>query len=339
MAIVDLIVDLGSSYTTIYKKGEGIVLHEPTLLLISGKSIENGKIIEFGQKARDLVGKLPKGSQLLYPIQEGAIAYKKATSLMLTHFISKCVRRADYFFKPKVRVFLNIPCGSLLEERHLIEDLLNSIGIQEVYLIESPIFASFGTNTPITHNNPLFIADIGGGTTDVALITPDGIEIGYSFGIGGMAMDRGIVDGLQATMNTQLGIVTAEELKKEIGSLFPNEKAEFSVFGKNTITSNPRPIVVTSKNIYPMLEYFYSKIVTVISNVLKELSVDTLDYIFENGIVLTGGGAKLPGLKEYMKKELKIPVKVCFQPEFATANGGARLLDMPEDLNRILKIT
>lgn len=338
MATVDLVIDMGSSYTTIFKSGEGIVLHEPTIVLVNGDIAETSKLIAFGNQAKNMIGKLPDGYQLLFPVQEGAITYKKATMAMLTHFLKLVVDRSEYFFKPSVRAFLNVPCGCQTEERILIEQVFNNVGVKEVYLLEAPQFAFYGSGIPLDYKNISFAVDIGGGLTDIAVIGEEGIVYGNSYGIGGIAVDRGIIEGLESSLNLHVGMMTAEALKIDIGSLYENESNDITVYGKNYLTGMPKSAVVSSKYVRPMIEYYYGKIADIILDILKTMNDDILENVFKNGIILTGGGAKMQGLEYFFKKKIGTTIIIPEKPEFCTIRGGSILLNNPLKFNKLLKI-
>ncbi len=338
MATVDLVIDLGSAYTTIFKVGEGIVLHEPTIVLIKGKNIATSKIVDYGKEARLMVGKMPEDYQLLYPVQEGSIVYKRATRFMLQNFVKRVVDRRDYFFKPKIRAFLNVPCGFSLEERRLTQEIFEDAGIAETYMLEAPLFASYGCGARISEHDSNFVVDIGGGVTDIALMSSNGIEVGYSFGVGGLSMDRGIIEGLESSLNLKIGMLTAENVKCDIGSLYPQEDSETTCFGKSYTTDMPKSIVVATRHIRPILEYYYGKIADMVVDVLKELTEENLEEIYKKGIVFTGGGSKIPGLTEFMKERLEAPIILAERAEYACIRGGANLLNSPEKINQLLRI-
>lgn len=336
MATVNLVIDIGSSSTTIYKEGEGIVLHEPTVVLVRGDE-HSYRIVSFGNDAFKELPKYADG-KLLSPVQEGAVTYKKATLAMLESFLSKVVVRSDYFFKPKVRAFINVPCGSREEERALFKSVLYAAGVDETYMLDAPIFAAFGTGVRIADKPRLFV-DIGGGITDVALITEDGIEKGASYGVGVMAIDGGIVESLESSLGVKIGHMAAEELKKEIGSLYENENLSKTVIGKNVVSGTTKNVVVTTKHVRTMIDYYYDKIASVVRSFMKELPDETLIAVAEDGVIVTGGGAAMKGLDEYLMKKLKSVVIVPERPEFCTVKGGANLLSDPKTINHLLKLT
>lgn len=336
MAKVNLVIDIGSSFTTIYKEGEGIVLHEPTVVLVRGDE-HSYRMVSFGLDAYRDLPKVTDG-KILSPVQEGAITYKKATLSMLESFISKVVIRSYYFFKPKVRAFINIPCGSSEGERALFKSVLYAAGVDETYMLDAPQFASFGTGVRIGEKPRLFV-DIGGGITDVALINSDGIQKGASYGVGVMAIDGGIVEGLESSLGVKIGHMAAEELKKEIGSLFENENLSKTVIGKNVVSGTTKNVNVTTKHVRTMIDYYYDKIASVIKSFMKELPDETLIAVAEEGIIVTGGGAAMKGLDEYLMKKLKAIVMIPEKPEFCTIKGGANLLADPKTINHLLKIS
>ncbi|MBR1971633.1 MAG: rod shape-determining protein [Clostridia bacterium] len=334
MATVNLVIDIGSSLTTIYKEGEGIVLHEPSVVIITGDE-KSYKMTDFGLDAYNQIAVLQPGHKVLYPIQEGAITYKKATLKMMEYFLGKIIVRSDYFFKPKVRAFLNVPCGSGVEERKLFEEVLYAAGVDETFMLDAPIFAAYGAGIPIT-KRPELVVDIGGGIVDIALINNGGIIKGCSYGLGGIAVDNGIIEGLENSLALQVGLITSESLKKEIGSLYENENASVSVFGKNTVSGNPKSSLVTTKHVRTMIEYYYGKIADLIKAFMKDLPNDVFSQLAENGIIITGGGACMRGIETFMQNKLKTNVIVPTSCEYSSVLGGARLLANPKKLNELL---
>lgn len=336
MANVNLIMDIGSSNVTIYKEGEGIVLREPTMVLVEGNE-DKYRIVDYGINAYNRISQLPGGYRLIYPVVQGSIKYKKVARALIEHFIKKVVVRTDYFLKPRIRVFINIPCGSGKEERELFEDLLYSSMVDESYQLEAPIFATYGSDMVVTES-PTMVVDIGGGITDVALVSSNGIEKGASYGLGGIDVDLGIIESLESSLSLSVGQITAENLKIEIGSLYENENASITVYGKNTLTGNPKSSLVTTKHLRSMLEYYYGRIGDVVLNFLKELPDQTIASVYEKGILFTGGGSQLRGLEQFLKKYTKAPIIIMERSGYASIYGGAKLLSQPKQFNRLLKI-
>ncbi len=333
MAKIDLIIDIGSSYINIYKGDEGLVLREPSMVVLS-----NGKnIVAYGSEAKKMVlSIMPENCSVVCPIQEGSIRYLKLAVSMLDHFISMVVRRKEFFFKPKVRIFANIPCGSSEEEKKIFEDVLYCCGAKEVYLIESPVMALYGVsgNTPRSK----YIIDIGGGITDIAYIEEGKMLFGKSYGIGGLNMDQGIIGCVENAYSLQINLSRAELLKCEIGTLFPNENGSMNIDGKNPLSLIPKYMVIETEGIRGSLAFFYGKIADIVLESFKNFSSEAISKIKSEGIYVVGGGAGIHGLKEFLEGKLEIPVYIPEKPALCGVHGGGRLLLDPEEFNKILNI-
>lgn len=332
MAKIDLIVDIGSSNINIYKLGEGLVLREPSLVILQN----NKNVVAYGAKARDMLGTMPQNCQAICPIVEGSIKYPKMTVGMLDDFISRGIRRKEYFVKPKLRIYANIPCGSSREEKKIFEEILFCCGAKEVYLVESPLMALYGACQIVPTKK--YIADIGGGITDIAYVDKNKIVFGKSYGIGGFNIDQGICDCVETAYGLQVGISTAESIKLEIGTLFANEHSEVRVKGKNTLSQNPRMEDIKTDGVRGALEFFYGKIADIIMESFKSLTVEVQSQIKEEGIFVVGGGACMFGLREFLEKRLEIEVFIPEKPALCAVMGGGRLLQEEETLEEILNL-
>lgn len=334
MAKIDLIIDIGSSYINIYKDGEGLILREPSMVVISkGKNI-----VAYGSEAKKLVlsTALPENCGVVCPIQEGSIRYLKMAVSMLDHFIARVVKRKEHFIKPKVRIFANIPCGSSADEKKIFEDVLYACGAKEVYLVESPIMALYGAY----HKTPKskYIVDIGGGITDVAYVQDGVMQFGKSYGIGGLNMDQGIIDCVENAYGVQISISRSEIVKLEIGTLFTNENTAISVDGKNPLSLMPKFVEIETDGIRGALTFFYGKIADIVLESFKSFSDETIAKIRQEGILVCGGGADIHGLKEFLEEKLKMPVQIPEKSALCAVLGGGRLLGDAETFNAILNI-
>ncbi len=334
MAKIDLIIDIGSSYITIYKDGEGIVLREPSIALVSG-----GKnIIALGNEAKKMVlsAHLPDNCGVVCPIQEGSIRYLKIAVSMLDHFISQVVRKKEYFIRPRVRIFANIPCGSSNEEKKLFEDVLYACGAKEVYLVESPVMALYGGLYKVPKSK--YVIDIGGGITDVAYVEDGKILFGKSYGIAGLNIDQGIIGCVENAYGVQINLSKAEVLKLEIGTLFTNESGVINVDGKNPLSLIPKYVDVDTDGIRGALNFFYGKVAEIVLESFKNFSDEVIAKIREEGILVCGGSASIHGLKEFLEDKLKMPVIIPEKPALCAVLGGGRLLEDPQTFNAILNI-
>lgn len=332
MAKIDLIIDIGSSYINIYKEGEGLVLREPSLVVAVGN-----KNVAFGNEARKMVKNiLPENCSVISPIQEGSIRYLKKAVEMLDHFISRVVKRKEYFFAPKVRIFGNIPCGAGGEEKKVFEDVLYACGAKEVYLIEAPIMALYGVSGKTPRSK--YIVDIGGGITDIAYIEEGKMLFGKSYGIGGVNMDQGIIGCVENAYSLQIGLSRAEMLKLEIGTLFQNENGVMNIDGKNPLSLMPKYMDIETEGIRGSLLFFYGKIADIILESFKNFSGEIATKIKDEGIYVVGGGAEIHGLKEFLESKLSVPVFIPEKPALSAVIGGSRLLSDKEEFDKILNI-
>ncbi len=332
MAKIDLIVDIGSSYINIYKYGEGVVLSEPSLAILSN----SGEVLALGNRAKTMQKEIPPKCIVRCPIQEGAIKSYKLATAMLREYIWRVVNIKDFFFKPKIRVFVNIPCGSSKGEKRTIEKMFYECDVNEVFLVEAPIMASYGA-TPIVPISK-YVIDIGGGITNIGFIENGELLFGKSYGIGGANMDAGIVERVKNVYELEIGLTTAELLKLEIGSLYKNENNFQKVLGRHELSLNDREVEIETERIRSVLEFFYVKIAEIVLESLKLFSDGLLERIREEGILVVGGASKIHGLKEFFEERLGIPVNIPESPSLACVYGGAKLLNDVQEFHKILNI-
>ncbi|NLK17209.1 MAG: rod shape-determining protein [Clostridiales bacterium] len=313
-------MDLGTSCTSVYKQGFGLVLREPTIAAAS----KSGGEWYYGQDAKRLIGKTTESLSIIFSVCEGTVVDVEAASKLIRHFLSKVIKKS--FFKQSVTLLLTVPCGLLPEERAYLEEAAFRAGIREVYLIEAPIASALGAGEHIDKDAPLFVADIGGGVTDIAAVSLEGIISGCSLNVGGGNIDTGIIDYLKEEHGLKVGLLSAEKIKVQIASLYPNDNTSMMINGRSVETGSPESMLLSSKNINPILEYFYGKILDAMEAVLNSLPPEVCAEVSERGAYLCGGASSVLGFDKFAYKRLQIPVKICDEPSYTTILGAGRIL-------------
>ncbi|MCL6476594.1 MAG: rod shape-determining protein [Firmicutes bacterium] len=318
----ELGIDLGTANIVVYLRGKGIVLREPSVVAISTK---NKKVLAIGEEARLMLGRTPGHIVAIRPMSDGVIADYTTTEKMLEHLIAKvCGRRR--FLKP--RVLVCVPSGVTNVERRAVIQAAREAGAGEAYTIEEPMAAAIGAGLPISMPGGNMVVDIGGGTTDVAVISLEGIVISRSVRVGGNKMDEVIMRYIRSQYNLMIGDRTAEEIKIKVGSAYPLEKElEMEVRGRDLIAGLPKTIRVTSEEIREALQEPVNAIVERVRSVLEETPPELAADIIERGITLTGGGALLRGIDKLLESVTNIRVQVADDPLSCVAIGTGRALE------------
>lgn len=318
----ELGIDLGTANIVVYLRGKGIVLREPSVVAISTK---NKKVLAIGEEARLMLGRTPGHIVAIRPMSDGVIADYTTTEKMLEHLIAKvCGRRR--FLKP--RVLVCVPSGVTNVERRAVIQAAREAGAGEAYTIEEPMAAAIGAGLPISMPGGNMVVDIGGGTTDVAVISLEGIVISRSVRVGGNKMDEVIMRYIRSQYNLMIGDRTAEEIKIKVGSAYPLEKElEMEVRGRDLIAGLPKTIRVTSEEIRDALQEPVNAIVERVRSVLEETPPELAADIIERGITLTGGGALLRGIDKLLESVTNIRVQVADDPLSCVAIGTGRALE------------
>jgi rod shape-determining protein MreB len=326
----DLAIDLGTANTLVYVKGKGIVLNEPSVVAIQR---DTGKVLKVGKNAKIMVGRTPGNIVAIRPMKDGVIADFNYTEAMLRYFIQKVHNRKSLI---RPRIIISVPSGVTQVERRAVRDSAQSAGAREVYLIEEPMAAAIGAGLPITEANGNMVIDIGGGTTDVAIISLSGIVYSKSVRTGGNKMDEAIIQAIKKKYNLLVGERTAEEIKIEIGSAFPmDESKQMEVKGRDLVSGIPKTIVINEEEIRDALNEPVSQIVegvkVALENTPPELSADIVD----KGIVLAGGGALLRGLDILLREETSLPITIADDPLSTIVLGTGQALNEIELLKQI----
>lgn len=318
----ELGIDLGTANIVVYLRGKGIVLCEPSVVAISTK---NKKVLAIGEEARLMLGRTPGHIVAIRPMSDGVIADYTTTLKMLEYLIAKvCGRRR--FLKP--RVLVCVPSGVTSVERRAVIQAAREAGAGEAYTIEEPMAAAIGAGLPISMPGGNMVVDIGGGTTDVAVISLEGIVISRSVRVGGNKMDEVITRYIRSQYNLMIGERTAEEIKIKVGSAYPLEKElEMEVRGRDLIAGLPKTITVTSEEIREALQEPINAIVERVRSVLEETPPELAADIIERGITLTGGGALLRGMDRLLESVTNIRTQVAEDPLSCVAIGTGRALE------------
>mgnify|MGYP001816104436 FL=1 len=325
----DLSIDLGTANTLIYVRGQGIVLNEPSVVAIRQDRGPGGpkSIAAVGAEAKLMLGRTPGNITAIRPLKDGVIADFTITEKMLQHFIHK-VHEAR-FFKPSPRVLICVPCGSTQVERRAIRESAHGAGAREVYLIEEPMAAAIGAGMPVDEARGSMVLDIGGGTSEVAVISLNGIVYSSSVRIGGDRFDDAIINYVRRNYGTLSGETTAEHIKHEIGSAYPGKEVhEIEVKGRNLSQGIPRAFTLNSNEILESLQEPLAGIVGAVKTALEQTPPELGADVAERGIVLTGGGALLRDLDRLLMEETGLPVVVADDPLTCVARGGGRALEL-----------
>ncbi len=328
----DLSIDLGTANTLIYVRGQGIVLDEPSVVAIrqdlGGRGAKT--VAAVGAEAKMMLGRTPGNIVAIRPLKDGVIADFTVTEKMLQHFIHK-VHQTRYF-RPSPRVLVCVPCGSTQVERRAIKESAAGAGAREVYLIEEPMAAAIGAGMPVSEAKGSMVVDIGGGTTEVAVISLSGIVYSASVRIGGDRFDEAIISYVRRNYGTLIGESTAERIKLEVATAYPaSEVKEIEVKGRNLAEGVPRSFALNSNEILEALQEPLSGIVAAVKSALEQTPPELGSDVAEKGLVLTGGGALLNSLDKLLSEETGIPVVIAEDPLTCVARGGGKALELMEE--------
>lgn len=326
----DLAIDLGTANTLVYVQGKGIICNEPSVVVLRR---DNKKPIAVGLEAKEMLGKTPANIIAVRPMKDGVIADFDATEEMLKYFIAKAHNRRS-FISP--RVIIGVPSGITQVEQRAVKDAAHASGAREVYLIEEPMAAAIGVGLPVGEPSGNMIVDIGGGTTDVAVISIDGIVVSKAMRVGGDKMDEAIMAYIKRKYNLMIGERTAEHIKMEIGSAYPTDKSlTMEVKGRDLISGIPKAINITEEEIREALQESIGLILDTIKVTLENTPPELASDIIDRGIVLAGGGALLRGLDILVREHTGVPVIVPEDPLTAVVRGCGLMLDKLDLLRRV----
>ena len=328
----DLSIDLGTANTLVYVKNKGIVLNEPSVVAV--RLDRNGgaqrKVDAVGKAAKTMLGRSPDNLEVIRPMKDGVIADFEYTEKMLQYFISKVLQSSHFVpFKPSPRVLVCVPCGATQVERRAIRESVEGAGASEVFLITEPMAAAIGAGLPVSEAKGSMIVDIGGGTTEVAIISLNGIVYSSSVRIGGNRFDQAIIDYVRNTKRYEIGESTAEQVKIEIGSAYAEQEMhEKEVRGRSVVEGVPRSFTLNSNEILEALSDPIKGIVAAVRTALEKSPPELAAYIAEHGMMLSGGGALLHNLDNLLREETGIPVTIADDPLTCVARGGGKALEL-----------
>ena len=330
----DLAIDLGTSNTLIYVKGKGIVLNEPSVVALKRDETGFDKVLTVGKEAKMMLGRTPERIEALRPMKDGVIADFEVTQEMLRHFIRKVHRRRTLI---RPRIIISVPIGITPVERKAIYECAKSAGASEVFLIEEPMAAAIGAGLPITEPTGNMVVDIGGGTTEVAVISLGGIVYSKSVRVAGDKIDEAIAQYINRNYNFLVGLSTAEIIKITIGNAYPGEKVEtMEVKGRDLVTGTPKILTIDSDEAREMISEELNTIVQAVRSTLEQIPPELSADILDKGIVLTGGGALLRNLDVLLRQETKVPITVSENPLYTVAMGAGKALDNLSLLKEVL---
>ena len=329
----DIAIDLGTANSRVYVRGQGIVINEPSVVAVNQKT---GQILAIGDEAKKMVGRTPAHIVATRPLVSGVISDFEVTEQMLSYFIEK-VHKKKFILNPRPRVIIGVPCEVTEVEKKAVRDAAKNAGAREVFLIEQPMAAAIGARLPVQEAGGNFIVDIGGGTTDVAVISLGGIVLAKSLKVAGDKLNQDIIDFAESEYKLLLGERTAEDIKIAIGSAYPlKEKLELPMRGRNLVTGLPEEIMIDDDDIREAMEKSVRQIVNTVKTAIEETPPELLADIMARGIYLAGGGSLLRGLDTLLTKETKIQTKIVDDSLTAVVRGAGMVIENLDELHEVL---
>jgi rod shape-determining protein MreB len=329
----DLAIDLGTANTLVYVKGKGIVLSEPSVVAVRKNDRDRSRVLAVGREAKMMLGRTPGNIVAIRPMKDGVIADFEITEAMLRHFIRKVHNRGSLI---RPRIIVCVPSGITPVEKRAVRESAESAGAREVYLIEEPMAAAIGAGLPITEPICNMVVDIGGGTSEVAVISLAGIVYSKSVRVGGDKMDESILQYIKRTYNLLIGERTAEIIKTTIGNAFPGEVESIDVKGRDLVSGIPKIINVNSDEVRLAIQEQIDSIVAAVKTALEQTPPELAADIVDRGIYLTGGGALLKGLDDLLRQETGLPIKIADDPLTTVVLGSGRALDNLNILKEVM---
>ena len=329
----DLAIDLGTANTLVYLKGQGIVTNEPSVVAVRYEHKGGKKILAVGREAKEMLGRTPGSITAIRPMKDGVIADFEVTEAMLRYFIERAHNRRTMV---KPRIVICVPYGITEVEKRAVRESAESAGARQVFLIEEPMAAAIGAGLPITDPSGNMIVDIGGGTTEVAVISLAGIVYSQSVRVGGDKMDESIVNFLKRKYNLLVGERTAEQIKISIGTAFPDDKIYTKcVKGRDLIAGVPKAIEINSDEVREAIAEPVNSIVETVKTALEQTPPELAADIVDQGIVLAGGGALIRNLDVLLREETGLPVMIAEDPLCSVVLGSGKTLDQIEILSNV----
>jgi rod shape-determining protein MreB len=336
MGFLDLIsndigIDLGTANTLVFLRGQGIVLNEPSVVAIE---VASKKVVAVGAEAKEMVGRTPGEIMAIRPLKDGVIADFEITEKLLSDFIRQVVKRR-YLMKP--RIVISVPSGITEVEKRAVRDSAENAGAREVFLIQEPMAAAIGVGLPVHEPSGSMVIDIGGGTSEIAVIALDGIVNNISIRIGGDEMDEAIMLYLKKNYNLLIGERTAEQIKMEIGSAYPPEEEEsMEIKGRDLVAGIPKTMKISSVQVREALSEPVDAIIEAVRQALEETPPELSADILDKGIVVTGGGALLKGLDKRLREETNLPINIADDPLTCVVRGAGVVLENMNEFSKVL---
>jgi len=329
----DLAIDLGTANTLVYVKGKGIVLSEPSVVTVRKNPRDRSRVLAVGREAKMMVGRTPGNIVAIRPMKDGVIADFEITEAMLRHFIRKVHNRRSLI---RPRIIVCVPSGITPVEKRAVRESAESAGAREVYLIEEPMAAAIGAGLPITEPICNMVVDIGGGTTEVAVISLAGIVYSRSVRVGGDKMDEAILQYVKRTYNLLIGERTAEIIKTTIGNAYPGEAGTMDVKGRDLVTGIPKIITINSDEVRQTIQEQIDIIVGIVKTALEQTPPELAADVVDRGIYLTGGVALLKNLDVLLHQETGLPIKITKDPLATVVLGSGQALDNLSILKEVM---
>lgn len=328
----DMGIDLGTANSLVYVRGRGIVLREPSVVAIQQ---DTHRVLAVGLEAKQMIGRTPGNIVAIRPMKDGVIADFDVTQSMIKYFIAKSLRNRTFLVRP--RVVISVPSGATAVEERAVREAALQAGAREVYLIEEPMAAAIGIGLPVHEPTGNLIVDIGGGTTEVAVISLGGIVTSRSIRVAGDEMDESIIQHVKKVFNLLIGERTAEEIKVEIGSAYlASEEQTYDIRGRDLINGLPKTASVTTTEIFKALSEPVAAILETIKATLEQTPPELSADIMDRGVMMAGGGALLKGLDKLVSEQTGMPVHIAEDPLLAVAYGTGRVLENIDLLRRVL---
>ena len=324
-------IDFGSQYTNIYKLGSGMVLSEPTVAAVGTDG--KGEIKAFGLEARKLIGKTAENTKIVFPVFEGEIVNEKVASKLLTAFLRKIGIKSRLV---SVHAVISVPCGASPDMIYKYEAVAVNAGINKVNFVEAPILAALGQRLPLTDSSPYFIIDMAGGTTNIAALALDGIIMGVSVNFGANKITTDIIDYIAEYYGLQIGLLTAEKLKKEVGSLLDDDALSTIINGRDIRTGAPKSMLIKALDLVEPIRRYFDKIAEITMSVLVKLPPEVSAEIHHSGIYITGLSSTIYGLDKYYTEKFNMIINISENPDMAVALGGGIALG---NMNLLKKIS
>lgn len=327
----DIGIDLGTANTLVYVRGQGIVLDEPSVVAIE---VSSKKVLAVGSAAKEMVGRTPGEIEAIRPLKDGVIADFEITEKLLSNFIRRVVRHR-YLMKP--RIVISVPSGITEVEKRAVRDSAENAGAREVFLIQEPMAAAIGVGLPVHLPSGSMVIDIGGGTSEIAVIALDGIVNNISIRIGGDEMDESLMLYLKKNYNLLIGERTAEEIKIAIGSAYPPEEEEsLEIKGRDLVAGIPKTMKISSVQVREALSEPIDAIIEAVRQALEETPPELSADILDKGIVVTGGGALIKGLDKRLREETNLPINIAEDPLKCVVRGTGVVLENMSDFSKVL---